>query len=208
MFARTGLWPLLWRIGEDPDSYMGGHGDLDAIDHVDIPQLLQTRWAQHAEHLQPGVLDPFDAFPGLAPATQHPAPGFDPFAAETGGEPARLLLVPCNRPADAITVLGDLSCGLDLASISAVLRSWEARFAASVVEIAPAMLVLAVAAPPQNAEHALAIAAEMAAFCAPEDMLHAGDLKALAGGLLGTPPPNWPSRGEPWRPDRWVVSFE
>jgi len=47
----------------------------------------------------------------------------------------------------------------------------------------------------------------MAAFCAPEDMLHAGDLKALAGGLLGTPPPV-PVRGEPWRPDRWVISFE
>ncbi|MGO9794180.1 MAG: hypothetical protein ACLP8S_33075, partial [Solirubrobacteraceae bacterium] len=50
-------------------------------------------------------------------------------------------------------------------------------------------------------EHALAIAAEMAAFCPPEDMLHAGDLKALASGLLGTAPPG-PVRGEPWRPDR------
>ncbi len=95
-----------------------------------------------------------------------------------------------------------------MTTISAVLRSWEARFAASVVEVAPAMLVLAVAAPPRNVEHALAIAAEMAAFSPPEDMLHAGDLKALAGGLLGTPPPNWPTRSEPWRPDRWLISFE
>ncbi len=41
----------------------------------------------------------------------------------------------------------------------------------------------------RDEEHALAIAAEMAAFRPPEDMLRAGDLKALAGGLLGTPPP-------------------
>jgi hypothetical protein len=59
----------------------------------------------------------------------------------------------------------------------------------------------------RDEERALAIAAEMAAFCPPEDMLHAGDLKALASGLLGTAPPG-PVRGEPWRPDRWVISFE
>ncbi|MGO9751067.1 MAG: hypothetical protein ACLP8S_34060, partial [Solirubrobacteraceae bacterium] len=53
----------------------------------------------------------------------------------------------------------------------------------------------------RDEERALAIAAEMAAFCPPEDMLHAGDLKALASGLLGTAPPG-PVRGEPWRPDR------
>ncbi len=47
----------------------------------------------------------------------------------------------------------------------------------------------------------------MAAFCPPEDMLHAGDLKALAGGPLGTPPPG-PVWGEGWRPDRWAISFE
>lgn len=76
-----------------------------------------------------------------------------------------------------------------MTAISAVLRTWEARFAASVVEVGHATLVLAVAAPLQNEEQALAIAAEMAAFCPPEDMLHAGDFKALAGGLLGTPPP-------------------
>ncbi|MGO9751157.1 MAG: hypothetical protein ACLP22_06535 [Solirubrobacteraceae bacterium] len=59
----------------------------------------------------------------------------------------------------------------------------------------------------RDEEHALAIAAEMAAFCPPEELLRPGDLKALAGGLLGTPPPG-PVRGEPWRPGRWVISFE
>ncbi len=208
VFARTGLWPLLWRGGEDPDGYMGGHGDLDAIDHVDILELLQQRWDEHAKRLEPGVLDPFDAFPGLARATPAPTAGFDPFAAEMGGEPARLLSVPCNRPADAITALGDLSCGLDVASISAVLRSWEARFAATVVEVDPAMLILAIAAPTQDEEHALAIAAEMAAFGPPEELLRPGDLTALAGGLLGTPPRHWPTRSQPWRPDRWLITFE
>ena len=47
----------------------------------------------------------------------------------------------------------------------------------------------------------------MAAICPPEELLRPGDLKALAGGLLGTPPPV-PVLGEPWRPDRWVISFE
>ncbi len=59
----------------------------------------------------------------------------------------------------------------------------------------------------RDEEHALALAAEMAAFCPPEELLRSGDLKALAGGLLGTSPPE-PVQGEPWRPDRWVISFE
>ncbi len=78
------------------------------------------------------------------------APGFDAFAAETGGEPARLLLVPCNCPADADhrpRGRGGLSCQLHVKAILAALRTWEARFAASIVEVAPAMLVLAVGAP-------------------------------------------------------------
>jgi hypothetical protein len=48
----------------------------------------------------------------------------------------------------------------------------------------------------------------MAAFCPPEELLRPGDLKALAGGLLGTAPP-----GDPWGASHgaqtgWVISFE
>ncbi|MGO9977536.1 MAG: hypothetical protein ACLP01_33035 [Solirubrobacteraceae bacterium] len=62
----------------------------------------------------------------------------------------------------------------------------------------------------RDGERALAIAAEVVAFCPPEDMLHAGDLKALAGGLLGTPgtPLPGPVWGEGWRQDRWMITFE
>ncbi|MGO9975917.1 MAG: hypothetical protein ACLP01_24550 [Solirubrobacteraceae bacterium] len=39
-------------------------------------------------------------------------------------------------------------------------------------------------------------------------MLRPGDLKALAGGLLGTPPA-WSIRNDqPSRPDRWLLTFE
>jgi hypothetical protein len=85
--------------------------------------------------------------------------------------------------------------------VKAIVGSFEPRRSQSSEEHLKSMVVLAAfqQALWRDEEHALAIAAEMAAFCPPEELLRPGDVKALAGVLLGTPPPG-PVWGEGWRP--------
>jgi hypothetical protein len=181
-FAMTGLWPLLWRFDEEPDAYLGGHGDLDAIDRIDVEDVLRQSWSQTP--WPPGSTEPFTDFPGLAPAAKHSSPGFNPLAAERVGADAWLLLVPCNRPADAITMLGGLAGEVEAPVISAVLRSWEERFSATAYEVAPDLVKLSVAAPPATEEHALLVAAEHMAFCPPDDGGAPGALRKVANDLV------------------------
>jgi hypothetical protein len=54
----------------------------------------------------------------------------------------------------------------DAAKLSAVLRSWEDRFAVRVIGVGFAELYLSVAAPPTDHATALHVAAEHFAFCA------------------------------------------
>ena len=199
-FAETGIWPLLWRFEEDPDAYLGGHGDLDAIDRIEVEDALRQSWSQWP--WPPGSTDPFTDFPGLAPAAKHSSPGPNPFAAERVGADACLLLVPCNRPADAITMLGGLASEVEAPVISAVLRSWEERFSAIAYELAPDLVKLSVAAPPATQEHALLVAAEHMAFCPPPDGGVPGALRKVANGLVaaeeGSTEENYRSSRERW----------
>jgi Domain of unknown function (DUF4253) len=185
-FRDTGVWPLLWRFEEDPDVYMGGHGDLPAIDAVDVAAALRELWESAGS--TPAATYPFTTFPGLAASAQTPVPRQNPFAGlARAGEAARLLLVPCNRPADAITALGGLACETAPPLISAVLRSWEERFAAVAYAVMPRAVGLSVTAPPLTMDHALALAAEHHCFCPREDAGRAGAPRRLAGELLGDP---------------------
>jgi hypothetical protein len=167
-FAATGVWPLLWRFDEDPDSYMYGGGDLDAIHEIDVARTLAQRWDALTQI--PAVTDPFTTFPDLAPSSPATAGDTNPFrVTEDSDSPARLLLVPCNRPADAITALGGLATATDTPLISAVLRSWEQRFEAVPIEVAPGAVTLAVLSPPHTPDQALRLAAEHYAFYTPPD---------------------------------------
>ena len=106
-------------------------------------------------------------FPGLAEATARAGTSFDPFTVlrerangveDPGG--ARLLLVPCTRPAHAVAAMG-ADCGELLGTVAAiVLASWEERFGAVVTALAPGSTTLVLEAPPTNLEHALRVAAE------------------------------------------------
>lgn len=157
-FADTGLWPLLWRFDEDPANYMYGHGDLDAIDEQNLHALLQDRWPTS---IAPGDIDLLgDTFPGLARASEGADPA-DPFPQWAFGEPARLLLVPCNRPADAITALGGVAGDEQPPIISAALRSWEQRFGATAYEVGPGLVRVSVARPPATLDQALRVAMEL-----------------------------------------------
>jgi Domain of unknown function (DUF4253) len=184
VFPDTGLWPLLWRFDENPDSYMDGHGNLDAIGEVDVREVLREGWA-HAG-FNTAATEPFTEFPGLAPGIGYSSAGDAacPTEGDANDDAARMLLVPCNRPADTITALGGLACEVDPPVISAVLRSWEQRFAATAYEVSPSLVKLRVAAPPATLEHALLLAAEHMAFCPPENAGEPGALRDLANRLL------------------------
>lgn len=169
-FAETGLWPVLWaEPGWQPEEYMGGHGNIDAVELFDPEQIMRDEWPHGT---QPAAilreLEPLGTeFPGLAQASD-PPPAHDPFAvyqqalaARSPGEPyARLMLVPCSRPADVPLLLGFHESSIGWAQYGAVLRSWEERFAAVPIVMTLTDLSLAVAAPPTTPDQAMRLAAE------------------------------------------------
>jgi hypothetical protein len=65
-----------------------------------------------------------------------------------------------------------------------VLRSWEQRFAAIAIEVAPSAVTVAVLAPPTNLDQALRLAAEHRALSAGPDSGQPGWLRDLANLLL------------------------
>lgn len=178
-FTHTGLWPLLWRPDDqEPSDYGGPADEIDAIETIDLLALLQQRWH---ERPAPDVDGPTD-FPGLAPPASGEQPE-NPFPDWALTEPARLLLVPCNRPADAIIVLGGVDGENDQQFISAMQRSWEDRFAAVMFEIAPGMTRLSVARPPNDEDQALALAGEVHACHIIKDALKDRPLEDIAHDL-------------------------
>ena len=77
--------------------------------------------------------------------------------------PHRLGLVQTERPADIPALLGwtgMIKCTDQVAELSAVLRSWEDRFGATLVVLGFDTLELSVSAPPRNQARALTVAAE------------------------------------------------
>lgn len=139
-----------------PDDLVGEIGKLGAA------EVLAGWWPGPCP---PGCtcLEPFaGAFPGLvrAPSTDRSRRRATiaeavSFGREAGGL-ASLATVDAARPADIPAALG--WCGIinyrhqDLLRLSAVLRSWEERFGATLVWIGGFTLLLAVADPPRTRE--------------------------------------------------------
>jgi hypothetical protein len=200
VFPKTGLWPVVWEVGfDDPDSYMFALDDRRGVSRLSASKLLGRVWT--AWRVGPG------RFPGLASGTPGAGSGAiaaDPFATlarareaeyQTNGLDRVLLLVPCNRPADVLSVLGpEASSSMSNNALSAVLRSWEQRFGAVVTSVGPASVGVVVDAPPRSDDQARRLAAEQVAF-APGDERSKHTLAALAG-LLRSPDPNPDGR---WR---------
>jgi len=122
-------------------------------------------------------LEPFGtSCPGLAPAAdggQDPDEFADQQVCATDDGTSRVMLVPAARSADLIAAVGwkgPCNYTNDMPLLSSVLRSWEERFGARVVEIGFDILALTVAWPPVTAEHAELVAAEHFAFC-PDSIL-------------------------------------
>jgi Domain of unknown function (DUF4253) len=214
-FARTGLWPLLYAWEEEPEHYwFGGPGVSDDLP-VDIEEVMRSQWESWKQATW-GPKPIFPEFPGLAEAQATSADGAsgDPFALvnddarRASWDPMpSLLLVPCRRPADILAVLGWDFSQMPHALMTALLRSWEERFAAVPVEIDLATIVLNIGRPPQTEAQAERLVAEFAAVC--EFSVHEDEadwLHRTASVLL----PDSPIRAlsDDLSPTHWRISFQ
>ncbi|MDI2028901.1 DUF4253 domain-containing protein [Saccharopolyspora sp. TS4A08] len=201
---RSGLWPLLLC---DSDETFGerctvGVVSPEPLEHIDrwrVYDVMARIWdglVQVDDELGPAydldVLAPFDySCPGPAKAGNLLA---DPDVLANQQLPklvdddTRLALVPVKRGADVLTVLGWSGAANHVsrtAGLSAMVRSWEERFGARILRLGPDRLDMSVAAPPQTAEHAAAVAAEHWTFCPDRILQESGSLSAYANEIRG-----------------------
>jgi hypothetical protein len=203
MRDRRGKWARPWDSGEfcDPE-------DVALIDGLDPAEILRWRWGYQLPVSQPPVSAEDDEeiqlakaetapfameFPGLAPAIDEP---LDPArlaeALGTLHRPLRIGLAPAARPADVLPAIGWAPANWTDGSLpaAAVLRSWEGRFGARLLQVEKGAISLLVERPPRDEQAAQRIAAELWAFC---DECHLRNRFALttvseiAGSLPNTP---------------------
>ncbi|WP_026341650.1 DUF4253 domain-containing protein [Actinomadura atramentaria] len=190
--AKTGLYPLLLpglRNAEERPWLSGelGFAPVDAVDALDAATALDDlAWDDGDE----GVVAPRAlAAPGVV--TEDPdALAVEVVAILAGGTARRVGLVPVDRGADALAMSGwDGPCNHtnDTEKIAAVVRSWEERFGARVVQVGFDTLEVSVAAPPTTIEHARAVAAEHYIFCPDNVDQGVGSLDEYAADLVGAP---------------------
>ncbi|WP_326566579.1 DUF4253 domain-containing protein [Amycolatopsis rhabdoformis] len=199
-FERSGLWPVLvphdQRFAARGEDWLDDRGRLapagHRVDSVDPAEALARWWDTSC--CDGACLRPFGArFPGLARRTHRRA---DPLAeaGNTGSILAtrgahRLGLVQTARPADIPALLGwtGMIKSTDrVAELSAVLRSWEDRFGATLISLGFDSLTLSVSAPPRTLARAFTVAAEHRSFSLPTYLSQPGTLREYASGLVQT----------------------
>jgi hypothetical protein len=196
---QTGLVPILldglggdpgrpWDNGEfeDPE-------DPRLADGLDPAAFLEACWngLDHDEDRTARILGPFRRqFPGLAPPEQTPLlPARRQQALDVAS--ARIGLVTAGRPADVPAAIGwagltNLPLDHPLLGLCAVLRSWEDRFGAVLIEVGFADLRLLVQRPPRTLQAAERIAAEHFAL-ADECTEGSKTIPSIAASLVEAP---------------------
>jgi hypothetical protein len=202
--AGSGLWPVLadrWP-GDPPQPLVAGMvspqlvADIDRQNPGEVLAAWWREWIEDGEsddEYDSRELEPFGrVWPGLAPSDnrvgQAPDEFADQFVRDHDDGTSQMLLVPAARSADVVTALGcpvPVNHTEDLTQLSAVLRSWEDRFGARVIQLSFDTLVLAVAAPPASAEHAEQVGAEHLAFCPDNIIQGPGTIRAYAAEVRG-----------------------
>jgi hypothetical protein len=185
MHHDTGLVPILlafltgdhegrpWDAGE-----LDLRCDLSAVDKLDPGSVLAQAWAEKAPTAGEYEREPeffagwFPAFglefPGLAPAQDQELTSPELAAALRWFGPARIGLVPAARPADVLALVGFNGTANGYGTpelLSAVLRSWEDRFGAVLIEVGFAHIRMLVRRPPRTLHDAQAVAAELYVMC-------------------------------------------
>jgi hypothetical protein len=185
--GQTGLVPILLAgLTKEEPGRPWDTGELDEpidpadVDALDAATVLATCWRDSLDvpadadpdpdPAQARAIAPFSArFPGLAPASLG-----QPVSAAEASEllglvgDVRVGLVPAQRAADVLAVIGFPGTAGRYgtpAEVTCVLRSWEDRFGAVLLEVGYAGIRLLVQRPPRTREAALAVAAEHFAVC-------------------------------------------
>ena len=190
--AESGLQPFLLygqvggpvrpqETGERFDEQVSEPEDTAAIDRMDVAEVLEGWWwGPGADELAAdeelrAMFAPFGArFPGLAPAVEE---GLDPELMRRAlmqyTRRGRIGLAPAARPADVLPRIGWAGARnhRTASELAVVLRSWEDRFGARLLEVGHDDIRLLVSRPPQTLEAAQQIAAEHFAFA---DEAHQG----------------------------------
>ena len=200
----TGLWPLLLCDSNEVygDRCTVGIVPPEPPDHIerwhaaDVMSRIWDGLVQAEDDLGPAyeleVLEPFGydcpgpALPGNLLAdpdilANQQVPRF--VDADT-----RLALVPVPRGADVLATLGWSGAANHVsrtAGLAAMARSWEDRFGVRLLRLGPDRLDLSVAAPPQEFDHAAAVAAEHWAFCPDRILQESGSISAYAREIRG-----------------------
>ena len=166
--ARTGLQPVLLADSE-PDDLFQEPPALAQLDNIDAAEILEELWDGKAVPGFPPRYAPFGRqFPGLAAGVTDELPEGETTRTLDSLGPALVGLVAVTRSADVLPAVGWFATDHfdDALPIAAVLRSWEDRFGARLIQIGPgAEIRLLVGRPPRTAEAGRALAAEHWAFC-------------------------------------------
>jgi len=135
-------------------------------------------------------------FPGLAPRSDSGLSAAERDAALRPLRAARIGLVPARRPADVLAIVGwstfdDPARGDEPQNavwIAAVLRSWEDRFGARLLNVGPgAVIRLLVERPPRSLEAAERIAAEHRVFADECAGSGASDIPSISASIVSSP---------------------
>lgn len=171
-------WPADGESGRpwDNDEF-NDPADITGLDRIDAAALLAEMWEGEnpsAEEIAEddewaAMIAPFSSrFPGLAQAVREDSAQDQVQRALQGLPPTRMGLARADRPADVLPLIGwdGIANWSDTAlPVAAVLRSWEDRFGATLLQIGFAEISLLATRPPRTLEQAQLLAAEHFAFC-------------------------------------------
>jgi hypothetical protein len=181
LHRESGLVPILITGLDDDgtrpwdDGEFGDPADVAQLDRMNAALVLETAWrdslGSEEEEPEHPVAEraPFSRqFPGLAPSGDSPLTAAELRAVLAALSPARLALVPARRPADVLPLIGWRGVTNrwdDATPVAAVLRSWEARFGARLLQVGFADIQVLAERPPRDQDAAQRLAAEHYAFC-------------------------------------------
>lgn len=196
-----------WNDGE-----FVGPLDISRLDGLDPGRVIGAMWARMLEPVHEGEKEDFGLaqrrapftrqFPGLAPPEHTPLNAAErQHALDVVLPQMRLTLLPrpasrigliaAVRPADVLPVIGwegVTNRGPEfLLPLAAVLRSWEERFGACLIDVGFAEIRLLVERPPRTLEAATRIAAEHYVLC--DECAGEGlrDISRIAASLVNAP---------------------
>jgi hypothetical protein len=186
MHPDTGLVPILlafldryrhWGRPWD-NAEFGPQCDLAAVARLDAAAVLAEQWwgpwgpTQAELESDPelaAMVAPYgEQFPGLAPAQEQALTEAELARALSWFGSARIGLVPAARPADVLALVGYDGTVNRYGTpelLSAVLRSWEDRFGAVLLEVGFNHIRLLARRPPRTLRDAQAVAAELWPIC-------------------------------------------